>query len=56
MINLTKVKPHRLRVIVLCSECDRKCYIGEQDPAVYADLEGEAFKAYYCASCAEAIK
>lgn len=35
--------------VVVCKGCDRRLDM-EKEP-VFADLKGEAFKAYYCAAC-----
>ena len=40
--------------IVFCLRCDKKQWAGDVDgqTPVFADLNGEPFKAYYCAECA----
>ena len=45
--------------IVFCLNCDTKLWAGDVEAPkgthypVFADLNGEPFKAYYCAQCAE---
>ena len=47
--------------IVFCLKCGEKLYGGDVDSEspkypVYADLDGEPFKAYYCAQCAKEVQ
>jgi len=50
--------------IVFCLRCETKLWAGDVEVTgergthypVFADLNGEPFKAYYCAQCAEWIK
>lgn len=47
---------------VYCAGCNTRAYAGDVDTTdtkhhpVYADLDGEPFKAYYCATCAKVRK
>jgi len=38
--------------IVYCKHCGKQTYHDPQFPT-YADLDGEAFKDYYCGKCAQ---
>ncbi len=44
--------------IVFCTRCGKQCLAGDVDGQmpVYADLNGEAWKAYYCSECAELVR
>jgi len=50
-----KVESARNTVLVFCCRCECKLYVesnGREQPyPVWADLDGEAFKAYYCTEC-----
>lgn len=43
--------------IVFCLKCGKKQYAGDVDgqKPVYADMDGEPFKAYYCSECVESL-
>lgn len=45
------VKPHEIPVLVFCLHCGGKMRIEEGGPAVFADLDGPVFKAYYHNGC-----
>uniref|UniRef100_A0A6M3K7C4 Uncharacterized protein n=1 Tax=viral metagenome TaxID=1070528 RepID=A0A6M3K7C4_9ZZZZ len=36
-----------------CKKCARRLQVADGSPAVYADADGVAFEAYYCAECAK---
>lgn len=46
--------PETWHLYFLCEGCGR--VVDPRAVAVYADLDGEAFKTYYCAGCAEELK
>ena len=59
--------PHNLQVvtgrpfITFCFACKEKVYAGDVEAnspkyPVYADLNGEPWRAYYCAECAKLLK
>ena len=53
-MKLEKVKASSFPVRLICCACGRSCGVPEKDGSIsiYADLDGEPFRAYYCAKCA----
>jgi len=51
-MNLQPVDQSTHKVGVFCVGCDSMCGHGYRDDTrIYADMDGPAFKAYYCPDC-----
>lgn len=50
-MNMVVVPPRDYLQYLVCTVCHKRLVLGKNEPPVYADLEGVAFKAYYCSPC-----
>lgn len=50
-MKMVLVPPSIYLAYFVCSGCHKRLVLGKGQPDVYADLDGEAFKAYYCPPC-----
>jgi hypothetical protein len=51
-MNIVYVPPQDAVVIYLfCIDCGKRMVLSKAEPPIFADLNGEAFKAYYCRPC-----
>ena len=51
-MNLQLVDQSTHRIGVYCIGCDSMCgHDYRDDTRIYADIDGPAFKAYYCSNC-----
>jgi hypothetical protein len=51
-MNLQLVDQSTHKVAVYCLGCKSMCgYSYRNDPRIYADLDGPAYKAYFCPDC-----
>lgn len=52
-MKLILVPPAEAPVSYRCLGCEKWKTIRQAGPSVYADLDGKAFVAYYCAPCVQ---
>ena len=45
----------RFAAYFICLDCGKRMVLSRAHPPIYADLDGEAYKAYYCPPCAERL-
>lgn len=50
-MNIVLVPPDRFLVYLVCAKCCRRLVLSPAEPPIYADLEGDSFRAYYCPPC-----
>ena len=51
-MNLQPMDKSRFAAYFICKGCDKRMVLSRAEPTIYADLDGEPFKAYYCEQCA----
>lgn len=51
-MNLQPMDNSRFAAYFICCQCGKRMVLSRAEPTIYADLDGEPFKAYYCADCA----
>ena len=54
-MNLQIVNPSVYRVYFTCVKCGKQMVLSKAEDPIYADLDGEPFKAYYCTKCAQGL-
>jgi hypothetical protein len=50
-MNIVLVPPKQFLLYLVCAGCNRRLVLSKAEPDVYADLDGDAYKAYYCPPC-----
>ncbi len=56
-MNLQLVMPTSVSFLCSCNRCEKRMWVDKHNGnKVYADLDGESFKAYYCEECADILK
>lgn len=51
-MNLKIMPADRFACYFFCIGCGKRMLLSKAEPPIYADLDGEPFKAYYCGDCA----
>jgi uncharacterized protein YlaI len=54
-MNLQRMNDDRYAAYFICLDCGKRLVLSRAEPPIYADLDGEPFKAYYCPDCAETL-
>jgi hypothetical protein len=55
-MNLQPVGNAAVPVLLMCFRCAGRYYVGRSAHKMWADLDGPSFKAYYCETCAQAVR
>jgi len=50
-MRLEAVLPSVFCVYFICKRCEKRMVLSKAHPPIYADLDAEAYKTYYCADC-----
>jgi hypothetical protein len=54
-MNLQIMNADRYAAYFICLGCGARMVLSKAEPPIYADLDGEPFRAYYCPTCAAAL-
>lgn len=55
-MNLQPMDASRFAAYFICKGCGKRMVLSRAEPPIYADLDGEPFKAYYCLACAQKLR
>jgi hypothetical protein len=54
-MNLQIMNADRYAAYFICLGCGKRMVLSKAEPPIYADLDGEPFRAYYCPACVAAV-